>query len=270
MSNEFENVQGLKQQYKDSSNLEARIAIHRDYSTNSVEWFSWLFGKYEVPKNGRVLELGCGSGAFWVHNIDRIPSDWDITLSDFSEGMLADAERNLGDNASRFTFKQINIQEIPFEDDAFDVVIANHMLYHVPDRPTAIQEVRRVLKPSGVFYSATNGDQHMYELASFIFNLFPEVEEPVRTGLTGLSGGFSLENGQDQLQQHFGDVQLEKYDSNLHVTDVEPVVAYILSGAMKGAPDDAVAKLRKAVEEKVAVDGAFKISKSTGVFISKN
>ncbi len=65
---------------------------------------------------------------------DRIPSTWDITLSDLSSGMLDSAWRNLVVTGRNYKFKEIDAQEIPFEDETFDAVIANHMLYHVPDR----------------------------------------------------------------------------------------------------------------------------------------
>lgn len=51
--------------------------------------------------------------------------------------------------------KIIDIQNIPYEDNSFDLVIANMMLYHVPDLPRALAEVGRVLKPEGKLYTAT-------------------------------------------------------------------------------------------------------------------
>ena len=78
--------------------------------------------------------------------MSRIPSTWDITLSDLSSGMLDSAWRNLVVTGRNYKFKEIDAQEIPFEDETFDAVIANHMLYHVPDKPKAIAEIKRVLK----------------------------------------------------------------------------------------------------------------------------
>ena len=53
---------------------------------------------------------------------------------------------------------------LPFEADTFDAVVANHMLYHVPDRAQALAEMQRVLKPGGQVYLATNGLAHLREL----------------------------------------------------------------------------------------------------------
>ena len=64
-------------QYKDAGNLDARIEIHRRFSTNSYGWFNWVFDTLEtLPKEANVLELGTGSGALWVEIANKIPPTW--------------------------------------------------------------------------------------------------------------------------------------------------------------------------------------------------
>src|SRR5512142_1577824 len=83
-------------QYRDSSNLDARVVIHQRFSTNSYGWFNWVFDQLEkLPANAKILELGCGAGYLWNECRDRIPPTWNITLSDLSPGMLEAAWRNL-------------------------------------------------------------------------------------------------------------------------------------------------------------------------------
>ncbi len=62
----FTDQQYLKtEQYRDASNLNARLEIHRRFSTNSYGWFAWVFDTLEtLPKQARVLELGCGPGIY--------------------------------------------------------------------------------------------------------------------------------------------------------------------------------------------------------------
>ena len=88
-------------------------------------------------------------------------------LSDFSEGMLEQARQNLKSSLSLFQFNVIDAQSIPFDNASFDIVIANHMLYHVPNRSKAFSEIKRVLKPSGRFYSSTGGCTHLKELRPY-------------------------------------------------------------------------------------------------------
>ena len=83
--NEME--QKLRQQYRDASNISARINLHRDFSMNPVSWFSWVFDECSFFEGEKVLEVGCGDASLWTQNIDRIPADMQITLTDISYGM---------------------------------------------------------------------------------------------------------------------------------------------------------------------------------------
>ena len=71
--------------------------------------------------------------------------------------MVEAAWRNLVTTGRNFKFKEMDAQSIPYEDGMFDAVIANHMLYHVPDRMKTIAEIKRVLKWGGRFIATTCG-----------------------------------------------------------------------------------------------------------------
>ena len=152
-----------KEQYKDASNLDARIALHTRFSTAKTNWYRWLFDHFKLPPDARVLELGCGPAKLWRENLERVPH-WDVTLTDASPGMIEEARAYLEDAPRAFAYKVVDVQEIPFADASFDAVVAIHMLYHVPDQPRALAEIRRVLRPGGRFYASTNGRSHMHEI----------------------------------------------------------------------------------------------------------
>ncbi len=78
------------------------------------------------------MELGCGTGDMWKNKEDLIRLCSRLTLSDFSKAMIAAAKSNIGEHEN-VEYKAIDIQEIPYKNETFDVVIANMMLYHVPD-----------------------------------------------------------------------------------------------------------------------------------------
>ncbi len=82
---------------------------------------------------------------------------------------------------------------LPFPDASFDLVMANHILYHVPERQRALAEIARVLTSRGQFYAATNGDAHMKELGEVLRTIKPDVYEGAS------SDPFSLETGEEQL-----------------------------------------------------------------------
>ena len=249
-------------QYKDPTNLNARVAIHQRFSTNPYGWMIWVFDHILVlPANAKILELGCGPGYLWKENADRIPSTWDITLSDLSSGMLDSAWRNLVVTGRNYKFKEIDAQEIPFEDETFDAVIANHMLYHVPDKPKAIAEMKRVLKAGGHFFATTVGDNHLKEITDWFRQIH---KSEVWDSFSNL---FTLENGLDQLKPSFPNVAVSRYEDNLRVTELEPLVAYFHSGIRAGElSDDEFAKLKSDLGKELKEKGMIFIRKDSGLF----
>ena len=148
-------------QYYDSQNLNARINLHRRFSTNNQDWFRWVFDQFALPTPAQILELGCGSGLLWKMNLDRIPIGYQVFLSDFSPGMIFQARLNIGTASGAFCYSVLDAQSVPYSAVCFDLVIANHMLYHIPNRSLALNEIHRVLKPGGkmgVSDSVTSGE----------------------------------------------------------------------------------------------------------------
>ena len=249
-------------QYKDSSNLDSRVAIHQRFSMNRYGWMNWVFDRLlELPEDAKILELGCGPGYLWQENINRIPAGWSITLSDLSSGMLDAAWRNLVVTGRAFQFKEIDAQSIPFEDNTFDAVIANHMLYHVPDRPKAIEELKRVLKPGGRLIATTVGENHMREMMDWcarvhVGNIWQSFANP-----------FTLENGTEQLEPFFPNVVLSRYEDTLEVTEVEPIMAYVRSGIrVSELSEQELSNLQQDLEKELKEKGKILISKDSGLF----
>jgi len=250
----------LTDQYKDDTNLNARIRIHELFSTNKYGFHQWAFDHLKLLPNSKILELGCGPGQLWLKNLDRIPEGVDITLTDFSPGMIEAAQRNLGD---RFHYQVADAQQIPFEDYTFDTVIANYMLYHVPDRPRALGEICRVLKPGGRFYAATLGRDHMKEIGELVRNFDPNL--PALGGQT--VEPFTLENGQEQIEQFFSNVNLYLFEDALEITEPEPLVSYILSGLTTSElNDERLNEFRNHIQKVLNAQNPFYVTKVSGIF----
>ncbi len=252
----------VARQYRDASNLNARIALHRRFSTSEQPWQRWVFDRLGPPSVSRTLELGCGPGDLWAENLDRTPEGWSVTLTDASPGMVREAEDRLGFDR-RFAFRAADARNLPFENDTFDAVVANHMLYHVPDLHRALREIRRVLRPDGRLHAATNGERHLTELGALIRAVGLDAER------LGIHDAFSLERGAAALNRHFVQIERRDYDDALVVTDPEAIVRYVTStvGAMR-IDGDQVEELRRLVTDAIASEGAFRITKSTGLFIA--
>ena len=262
-------------QYADGRNLRARQALHETYGSSGGDWFRWVFDHLPQHDHLAVLELGAGPGRLWARNVDRLPTGWRVVVSDLSNGMRAEAEAALA-GRSQFTFAQVDAQDIPFADHAFDAVVANHMLYHVPDLERALSEVRRVLRSGGVFLAATNGADHMKELDELARMALPATLAELAERSDELAG-FQLENGAAILGRWFGRVERHDARHPLVVPDPEPLVAYLAS---IGGLQARLATLGQEQRERllaVATDlvrthierlGPVRITRSSGLFVA--
>ncbi len=207
---------------------------------------------------GRVLDAGCGTGAYVADTVARARE-----LVTFDIG-----HQRLGNIDGRTHRVCGDLQTLPFPDATFDAAMAMHMLYHVPDIALGASELRRVLRPDGVLYALTNSERAQWEMQELID----------RNGCDPFAGGenrFTNENGADYLRTAFADVQLTEFsDSRLVVTDPECVVdeiqrnRYLIEPGLRVgvAWEDVVVGVRNDVAEVVARDGAFVMSECHGLF----
>jgi len=261
MSNFVDQQYLLNKEYKNASNLNTRLQFFQRFSTNGVDQYRWIFDHFDLGPSSRILELGCGPGSLWQKNLDSIPPDWTITLSDFSPGMLQEAQHNLRDSGRNFTFLVTDAQAIPLESSRVDTVIADNMLYHVPDRQRAFSEIHRVLKPDGYFYASTMGEASFSEMRRLMRqnNLDP----------WGEALGFSLENGGEQLSFWFRHVDLHRLENTLMITETEPLIQMIRTGL--GGPDideEKLRHLREEVDQELAQRGGLYVTIQFGLFVA--
>lgn len=249
----------VQKQYENAANLNTRISIHDKYSVNKQGFGNWIVSNYQITDGMRVLELGCGTGTMWRNHVNLITKCSELVLTDFSEGMIKAAHDNIGD-ISNVSYQVIDIQEIPFEANGFDVVIANMMLYHVPDLGKGLSEVKRVLKENGKFYCATYGEHGITQFISELLKPYG-VED-------GVNKNFTLQNGKEILEQYFAAVEKLEYIDALEVTNIDDILDYIYS--LSGMTGIHVIKrdvVKEVLKENMA-DGILRVPKEYGMFIS--
>ena len=215
----------LKNQYKNASNISARINLHSMYSKNRQGWFPWIYEKCNIVDGMNILELGCGSGSLWLENLGKIPGHVNITLSDLSDGMIRDLRRNLENDKGIFSFESFDCHDIPYEKGSFDLVIANHVLFYCDDIEKVAKEVYRVLTLGGVFVCSTYGKEHMKEVNRLVYDF----DQRIVLAAENLYDRFGRENGTRILSKVFEDVSWQQYEDSLEVTEPEPLISYILS-----------------------------------------
>jgi len=253
----------VKEQYKKTDNLMLRKSLHEKYSVNKTGFQKWMFEQYPFRAKMKILELGSGTGELWNYYFENETLqryEMDITLSDFSDGM-ADHLRRIYSGRG-ISVRIIDILDIPFENDTFDLIIANSMLYHVKDIGLALSEVRRVLKDDGMFYCATSGTNGMTQ---YLYHALDELGIPYHHE-SGIS--FTLQNGMQLLKKQFSRVERYDYEDALEIDKIEYYLEYIYSMAsMQGLDRKYYDILRNYFQAK-KVNGFLHVPKEYGMFVS--
>lgn len=255
--------QNLKKQYQNASNISARIRLHREYSQNPQGWFPWIYEHCQLKCGMHILEIGCGNGALWTEQQGNLPEHIHIVLSDISEGMIHDVRRNIHIPNTDISFASFDCHNIPYPDQSFDLVIANHVLFYCEDIPKVCQEVHRVLKDGGIFLCSTYGKKHMQEIT----DLVKEFDKRIALSAESLYEHFGLENGAELLAPYFSKITRCLYDDTIVIDKAEPLIEYILSchGNQNRFLMDKYSDFRSFVEHKVSK--TFHITKDAGLFL---
>jgi SAM-dependent methyltransferase len=153
---------------------------------------------------GRVLEVGSGTGDFTKHVHDAL--DGKLIAVDLSARMVAlTRQRGIGASVA-------DIEALPFEDGAFDSVLANRVLYHLPNLDRGLREIVRVLRPGGRLVAVTYSERHLIDL-------YPLLNRPL------ISSTFSAESGAVSMSRHF---------TRLNRHDVSGTAIFATTDALRG------------------------------------
>lgn len=248
-------------QYMNSKNLETRIKLHDKFSVNPQGWFPWLFEQIDFTTVYRLLELGCGNGKLWENNTYNLRNR-EIFLSDNSEGMIEEVKHKLG---NEYNYIIIDCQSIPFKNNYFDTIVANHMLFYLNDLNLGLSQITRVLKTNGTFYCSTYSKCHMQEISK----IAQSFDSRISLSDDPLPERFGLENGKSILSKYFSYVELKKYDDSLLITEAQPLIDYILSchGNQNEYLSNRLKEFKIYVEDLIKESNGIKITKDSGLFI---
>jgi ubiquinone/menaquinone biosynthesis C-methylase UbiE len=116
--------------------------------------------------NGKVLDVGCGSGAF-TEAVERHRPDLEVYGCDVSRKAIVTAKKESGN----ILFSVCDAENLPFPDSSFDVVILKFVLEHVSEPKKVLQESYRVLKKGGIVHSITPLEGSKFTLHGFLGSL---------------------------------------------------------------------------------------------------
>ena len=113
-----------------------------------------IISRSGIKEGMKVLEVGCGSGAFTTFVARAVGNKGEVFALDIQPEMLKQIENKLKQPENK-DIKNIRLVEgdalnMPFEDDSFDLVYSITVFQEIPDKNKALKEMKRVLKPNGV------------------------------------------------------------------------------------------------------------------------
>lgn len=251
-----------EEQYRDSSRLNARYRLHARFSQNPNPLHKWLFSKIGEQERLSILDLGCGPGYLWINNIDKIPAQWKIVLSDISPQMLHESRERI---LRTMDYTMMDIQALPFARMRFDVIVASFVLHHIPQLEQSIIDIRKRLTGKGELLAVTSGEAHMGELKTWMSTF------GIESGNWIADSKFTLQNGTGILSEYFDRIEVLEYVDSLCIPSVDPIMDYVISGI---SDEDLhsfqpnLAELRRFLERYLEKDGDIRITKETGLFVA--
>lgn len=268
-----------EQEYADDSRLDVRRRTHQLYTVDPVNFGQWTLERTVWQGDERVLDVGCGPGDL-LREMARQHSGWNALMGlDFSPGMIAKAIKEAAGLAVCFFVG--DAQSLPLPDATFDVVMARHVLYHVPDLSRAVAEAARVLCPGGRFLVTTNSAHTMAEYRALrrkAATRFPSMLQPeaIADGSSlMITDRFSLENAPVYLRPYFGQIETHTLPGTLRFPTAQPLMDYFASArAMHMHPDHTDAEwqavleyVRTETEAVIRREGHFDVTKITGAIV---
>lgn len=246
----------VRYQYADDEKLKIRKETHERYS-EGTGFQQWVLGHVAARPGQSLLDLGSGTGEDYHPLLEGV----DIVAMDLSLGMLAKVRVSRRVNA--------DAQALPFGDRTFDRVMANHMLYHVPDKVAALREMRRVVRAGGRVVITANS-RHSYRNLWDIRNA--AVAELGLKEYYGVGYWFALEDV-ELVASVFPEVRVEEARDAFVFPSADPVFRYLATGPASVETEEQQQRLfalmRPRIEAIISHEGVFRVPKTAGCFIAE-
>jgi ubiquinone/menaquinone biosynthesis C-methylase UbiE len=223
-------------QYKTDAFLAARQSIY-DYRQPRVDLAARVLDLAGLAPTDTVADVGCGNGMYLAELARRgLPGR--VLGVDLSLGMLTAARERLaagaaagpaaGAPSARVALAGGDATALPLRDDAANVTLAAHMLYHVPEPADAVRELRRVTRPGGRVVIVLNGASHLRQLRAAIA---AALADAATAGGGAVPSGerVTLDDGESLARSFFDQVVRHDFTAELRVPEPGPVADYVRS-----------------------------------------
>jgi SAM-dependent methyltransferase len=206
--NRLDDPRLVREEYASESGLRTRQAAYELATGDDPRELAFQAIAEAAPSE--VLEVGCGPGELAARVGDELGAA--VVAIDLSERMV-ELARERGVDA-----RVGDAQDLPFEDERFDCVVAAWMLYHVRDLQLTLAELGRVLRPGGRLVAVANHLDHLHEL-----------REAIGAPRAFFRSTFNGSNGKASLERHFARVDERDSTGATTFPDREAVAGYARS-----------------------------------------
>ena len=268
-----EQADAIRRYYENDRNLRILEETQAKYSVPRIDFARWTLNTIDWVGDEVILDIGAGRGRHYAGLMQAQPAVAYFAL-DLSPYLLrchpCPADRLALGDAMR----------LPYDSDSFDIVMANHVLYHLADIDAGLAEIKRVLKPDGRMLAATDSLQNIPQLQMLIHraNVFLS-ENGVKVKPPTLPcDAFALENGTRILARHFYAVVRHDLPCQLKFDDVEPAMEYLESMRdlrQGGLPEDVewehmMMVVRRDMTQLLRLGGSLEIDLAVGALVASD
>ncbi len=209
-----------------------------------------------------MLDVGCGPGYY----LERLRArGLELTGLDLSEGMLAGARTRVP-----ASWIVADAEHLPTRDDAFDVALAMHMLYHVADAGRGVAGIRRALRPGGTLLVSAPAGDHLAESRALVADV-------IGARLERSSTRFRLEDASGVLSAAVDTVERDDLRGEVVLTEPGPMVRHVASGSDFCTPllpegttwGEVVMRVEAVIGDEIDRAGTFRAKTHTGVLVCR-
>ena len=260
--------QALRDQYGTAAKLRDRQESHRLYSEDATDFVARILAHLDLHPGLRLVDVGCGPGMYHPA-LGR--SGVRVVAIDPPPAMAREASHQATTHGLAVHAVRAGAEALPLPDAGLDRAMANHVLYHVPDR---LRALRRVLKPGGRMVLATNAVDSLGRL----LNLHADAARELGHSPTPPPDvRFSLDD-LPLVREVFPTAQRHVLPNAFRFPTTEAALRYYASGfvddierpADDGSHRDGLLReVGRRIEEIVRREGHFRVEKVAGCFVAK-
>ena len=270
-----------------NSHSDFKAGQRRQWGSVADGWYRWwpTFEQSARPVSDRMIELSgigpgsdvldiaCGIGEPAITAAKLVGSEGRVTATDLADEMLALAQQRATElELDNMEFRQVDAEAIPYPDESFDAALCRWGLMFMPDKPAALGEMRRVLRPGGRLVAVVWGTPQQVPLLSMPMGVAREMMD-VPVPPPGAPGPFSMADPA-QVEQALGaagfaQVKCESIDVIFAVASPEELVQFtmdvaapvraLLDGKPESLREEFCAALAGAFRRHAAADGTIRI-----------